>query len=157
MTDASKLTVAERFWSKVNKAEHGCWGWKTGLDGSGYGQFWLNGRNVRAHRVAYELEIEPIPDGQLVCHRCDNRACVRPAHLFAATNAENMADMAHKKRTRPQCGELNASARLTEVDVLAIRRLWAARSMSQTRLAKQYGVSRGAITGVIYRANWRHV
>jgi len=79
---------AARFWRKVEKTS-GCWNWKAGRNGSGYGQFSVFGREVQAHRVAYELSIGPIPDGQLLDHTCHNLTCVNPAHLRFATTKQN--------------------------------------------------------------------
>ena len=89
---------AYRFWEKVNKRgsvpagrpELGrCWEWTAGRNGSGYGQFSWFGRDVQAHRVAYELTVGPIPDGQLLDHTCHNIICVKPEHLRFATTKQN--------------------------------------------------------------------
>lgn len=97
---------AERFWSKVDKSPgHGpkgeCWPWTASLQPEGYGQFRLGDRMVGAHRVAYELEVGPIPEGMDICHTCDFRPCVRPLHLFPGTKADNNHDMIAKGRHRP--------------------------------------------------------
>ncbi|AGY47176.1 HNH endonuclease [Clavibacter phage CN1A] len=83
--------MVERFWSKVYKT-HGCWLWEAAVGKDGYGRFREGGRGSRllaAHRVAYELEVGPIPDGLQLDHLCRTRSCVRPDHLEAVTSAEN--------------------------------------------------------------------
>lgn len=91
------MTVAERFWAKVNKTP-GCWMWTGGTGHNGYGQFWLGGKLVQAHRFAYELVHGPLLPGVKVLHECDTPPCVRDEHLFPGTQGDNNRDMARKGR-----------------------------------------------------------
>lgn len=91
---------ARLFWAKVQKTDT-CWLWTGGIDRRiGYGQVSLFGRSVKAHRYAWVLHRGPIPDGLFVCHTCDVRHCVNPAHLWLGTNLENMRDAQAKGRLR---------------------------------------------------------
>lgn len=159
--------LAERFWEKVNKdgpippakPELGpCWVWTAGIQNrNGYGQFALRkGVIRRAHRVAWELARNTVPDGLWVLHRCDNPPCVRPEHLFLGTPKDNTADMAAKGRGHfPPPGEAHPTAILTEADVLAIRR---ARQQGVTgaALGRQYGVHRSTVYKICSGKSWAH-
>ena len=82
----TRRPVAERFWEKVERSL-GCWLWTGALfQASGYGQF----SHTSAHRVGYELQVGPIPEGFTIDHLCRNRACVRGDHLEAVTMKENL-------------------------------------------------------------------
>lgn len=102
-------SISTRFWRQVNK--HGpkmphmrsnCWLWKGQLDTNKYGRFVINGKRVKANRAAYQITRGSIPDGLCALHRCDNPPCVRPSHLWAGTQAENMRDMIKKGRNSNQ-------------------------------------------------------
>lgn len=89
------VDVVTRFWSKVDRrGPDECWPWLAGKVPDGYGQFWMNGKNRKAHRVAYELVIGPIPDDVTLDHvrarGCIRRDCVNPRHLEPVTNAVNL-------------------------------------------------------------------
>lgn len=83
--------IADRFWPFVDKrGADECWLW-TGANANGYGAIWGSERSraKRAHRVAYELLVGPIPDGLTLDHLCRNTRCVNPKHLEPCTAAEN--------------------------------------------------------------------
>lgn len=115
--------VSRRFWGKVQKTD-GCWLWTAGVrradDGNQYGQFFYDGRNVSAHRMALTLSGVMLRDFRdVVAHHCDNPRCVRPDHLFVTTNAGNTADRHSKGRTASH--ESNGNAKLSDADVERIR------------------------------------
>ena len=89
--------VMKRFFDKINKTNT-CWNWTASLR-NGYGVISVNGKNISAHRISWELHNNrDIPEGMVICHTCDNRKCVNPNHLFLGTQSDNMKDCSAKGR-----------------------------------------------------------
>lgn len=102
-----EATIA-RFEAKVDKSQgaDACWPWTSATRKTGYGCFRFNGRTHASHRIAYLIRHGHIPsDKPFVCHSCDNRICVNPAHLWPGTNSDNMQDMMRKGRQRHLRGD----------------------------------------------------
>jgi predicted XRE-type DNA-binding protein len=146
-------TLEDAFWPNVQKGD-GCWEWTGSKNVWGYGRIKIRRKVHMAHKVAYTLHYGPIPDGLVICHRCDNRGCVNPAHLFIGTYADNSADMVSKGRQAR--GERNANAKLTEAVVREMRQLYAS-GMKQDALAARFNISQMTVSDVIRRRTWRHI
>ena len=142
-----KRQMARRFWSKVNKTE-GCWEW-TGALRNGYGHFHTTGKSgtAYAHRLSFEMAYGPIDRGLFVCHKCDNRKCVRPDHLFLGTDEENLHDAGRKGRL---------AQKLTADIVRSILRDREA-GATVPQLARRYGVCNATAYNVVARKSWRHL
>lgn len=133
-----------------------CWLWPGKRNSHGYGYKCVRRRAVGAHRLAYEAANGPIPAGLYVCHRCDVRHCVNPAHLFLGTAADNNADREAKGRTRPARGERQWLAKLTEPAVRDAKQRRAAGEAIKS-IAADYGVGYRAIYDAVRGKNWSHV
>lgn len=133
---------------------NGCWEWNLFRSKKGYGQLWNGHRMEGAHRVSYRLFKGEIPDGQCVCHTCDNPGCVNPEHLFLGSIAENTSDRQSKGRGIK--GMSVHTSKLCEADVRRIRRL-AGSGVLHRDLAAQFGVDRSTISRVSSGATWNHV
>ena len=92
--------------------------------------------------------------GELVLHKCDNKICVNPSHLFVGTHKDNMVDMSNKGRGGSPCGSKSHWAKLDGIDVVEIRN---AEGLTHKQLSIEYGVSRTSITNIINRKRWKHI
>lgn len=143
-----------RFMVKVSpEPNSGCWLWTGSFGTTGYGQFSLGGRPVKAHRASWELHHGPIPAGAFVLHRCDNPACVNPQHLEVGSHVKNMADM--RARGRARGGRPEGNPKIDAAQALAIRRA-RADGATLADLAAQYGLrSKSSIANIVNGATWR--
>ncbi len=137
--------IQERFWSKVEKGEC-CWEWVGNRNNWGYGRIRIKGKFSQAHRVSWEIHNGPIPEGLLCLHKCNNRPCIRPDHLYVGTQKDNMRDMS-------KAGNHNLS-KLTWAIVEEVRQL-NTQGVSKSKLAEVCRVSRTQMDNIIHNKQWK--
>jgi hypothetical protein len=161
MTLAKRKTYkAVKFtWAKVKVGgSDECWPWGGIINRHGYGQCSLDGKNRNASRAAYITHFGGIADDLLVCHRCDNRACCNPAHLFAGTQADNVEDCRRKGRLVHRSGadHPRGTAKLNESLVRYARKRFAAGD-SQSQIARDLGVHPSVLGRAVRGHSWSHI
>ncbi|NTG86185.1 hypothetical protein G6L15_08505 [Agrobacterium rhizogenes] len=156
----SNLSLRARFEAKMMpEPNSGCWLWLGGLDAGGYARFQVGRASRKASRVALVLYRATDVGGAQVLHRCDNPACVNPAHLYVGTALQNAQDRMIRGRKgdiagakNPNCGSKNHTSKLSDVKVREIRGLLG--KIGYKRLAKRYGVSPSSIQGIANGKRW---
>lgn len=128
------------FWVRCVGSPNACWNWTGYVAKNGYGQVRVNGKTHYTHVLAYEITYGAPTDKPFICHRCDNRSCCNPEHLFAGTAAENNADMRAKKRQYTV---------VTDEQVVEIRKLYEAGNISQRMLAAMFKVAQSQIWAIV--------
>jgi len=148
----AKTSIDDRFSCKVDMHDIlGCWPWTGAISTAGYGNFWDGERYVSSHVCSYLLFVGPVQYSMFVLHRCDNKRCVRPDHLFAGTPQDNMDDMRAKGRATWGL----VQRKLTPCEVLEIR---AKRALGAklSELSGRYGVCEASISlaarGLTYKS-----
>lgn len=168
------------FWSRVARTDDdACWEWQGKRDRNyGVVTVYPNGkaRSFRAHRVSYFLHHGSIPEGKLICHHCDNRACCNPSHLYAGSHSDNNHDTFnrgrkkgylgtrfkgedHPNRKHPERmarGSRCTQSKLTEAKVKELRERYANGERIED-LAREYGLHKNTPYDIINRKKWRHV
>lgn len=136
----------------------GCWEWTRKTLVNGYGRLKICRRMTLAHRFAFTAFVGEIPVGLCVLHRCDNRLCCNPDHLFLGTNSDNQRDSVRKGRHKPPNlkGEQHPFAKVNEAEMLTIRRLCNAGEY-QSSIARRFGITQQAVSSIKLRKNWKHV
>lgn len=149
-------SIAERLdHYSIPEPNSGCYLWLGRSRVRDYGRLKVAGRNVLAHRLAFEQKHGRIDLGAKVLHRCDNPSCVNPDHLFAGSQIDNIADMVAKGRNRPSPdrGSAKGSAKLTESLIPAIR----ADRRRYRDIGASYAVSLSTICNIKAGKTWAHV
>jgi HNH endonuclease len=142
-------TKHEALMSRVVAHPDGCWEWLGRTDKDGYGIVMIDGKNNRAHRLSYVVHRGDIPDGMVVCHKCDNPPCCNPSHLFLGTIKDNANDALAKGRAF--VGEKNGRAKLSWHDIGDIR----SSTASSHELSLKYAVSVSSINRIKRNQSWR--
>jgi hypothetical protein len=140
----------------VIKTNIGCWEWQKSRFPSGYGAYYWRG-DQRAHRSSYRLyhlDGEPIPEGGVIGHTCDNPCCVNPEHLFLGSHADNVADKWQKRRGA--CGEAVSNHKLTGLDVMSMRERHK-NGVSGRALAREYKVAQSTVARILRGESWKHL
>ena len=152
-----KKSAEQLFHEKyIVDAVSGCWVWQAATFRTGYGQFnpAKSGKPTTAHRFSWQLHHGVIGDPKIfVCHKCDNRLCCNPSHLFLGSAADNSADMVSKNRGRnvPSFGEKNSSAKITAKDARAIF----SDERTQSQIADDFGITQACVSLIKRRRTWR--
>lgn len=147
-----------RFWKDVRipADKNQCWLWVGNMLQQGYGRFHVKNRfYLKAHRVSWILTHGSIPNGLIICHKCDVRNCVNPNHLFAGTFADNSRD--RDQKGRHYHGERVNTCKLTEKQVLEIRARFANGETNKSALGREYKISNQVIGLIVRRKIWRHL
>lgn len=139
------------FWKKVDRSggPDACWEWRGRRAYNGYGAFSIRPKvRVTTSRAVWIMLHGEVPLKTEVCHKCDNRACCNPAHLFLGTHGDNLRDMVRKGRS--------GVAILTPDQVREIRRR-AALGEKLIVLADEYGVRLASIERLLARETWASI
>jgi hypothetical protein len=162
MGDDVKIISLGWMMKHVNILDNGCWIWTGSKTQKGYGHIMTTSnprKHYRAHRVMWELKKGQIQEGALVCHKCDNPACVNPDHLVLGTNKDNMDDKQRKGRGTPppkMVGENHPQHKLTMRDVRLIRGEYKS-GAPQVYIARKYGVTPQTINNIIRGRIWKNI
>lgn len=134
----------------------GCWEWSGLENTNGYGRFSYKDEHRLAHRVSYQIFFGEIPTGYMVCHKCDNRKCVNPSHLWLGTQSENLRDAVKKGRmVSPDTrAEKNGNRKLNWAKVRDIRSLHS-RGMLKSHIAQLFKVSPSTVGNIINNEIWK--
>lgn len=135
----------------IPEPNSGCWLWE-GYYSAGYGQVKVEGKDIGAHRLSYTIHKGRIPKNKFVCHRCDNRACVNPEHLFVGTVTENNRDCVAKGRRNAPKGTAHWNAKISDGVVADIR----TKRMRQFEFAKLYDINPRTVCDIWNNCRRKH-
>lgn len=129
----------------------GCWLWLGVIGGAGYGRIKYKGQPWIVHRLAWTVHKGTIPEGAMVCHKCDVRSCINPDHLYIGDQETNMSDMV--QRSRQAFGERHGFAILDENQIEKIK----CDNRPDRIIAEELGVARSTIQAAKTGRTWKHL
>lgn len=151
-----KIEHLKRFFERHVIKQDGCWGWNGKLHKSGYTSMMYGKTQTNGHRISYMIHKGSIPEGLLVLHKCDNRSCTNPKHLFLGTHKDNVIDMYNKGRANSQKKNCKCFTKLTDTQVKEIKEKLKL-GVTVARIARDCGISNGAIYAIKKGVTWKHV
>ena len=155
------MSLLQKFYNKLPDIlnENSCWEWEGMIDSYGYGSFSYKGKTFKSHRLMYEIHYSEALNDLHCLHKCDNRKCVNPNHLFSGTNLDNVKDKVEKERsyTGNQKGENNGASKLTDKQVVEIRNLYKSGKYTTFKLGDMYNVHRSTISYIINNKTYTHL
>ena len=135
----------KRFWDKVEVlSSDECWEWQASIRNSGYGRMWLDGHNPSAHRISWTIHHGPIPPNLNVLHKCNNKLCVNPDHLYLGTQGDNNMDM-YRRSNLPKAGRVSMFSKDDLDDIKKLR----SSGMTHQKIADIYRCSRTHILHIV--------
>lgn len=156
-----KQDYKERFWKRVQKTNY-CWIWKGSDTGHGYGTFHFKGKAYVAHRFSWLLKYGTFTKN-LTLHKCNNRRCVNPDHLYDGTAKDNTGDIIKAGKYNfinsgtLKSGEENRQAKLNDEIVRSIRKEYIPKVVTQKMLAERYHIAKTTVREVLIRKSWKHI
>ncbi len=142
---------------KYSKKIGDCWEYKKRINPNGYGLIKTRYGNKNASRAAWMAWKGEITKGLFVLHKCDNRLCINPDHLFLGTHQDNMNDMMQKNRQNKRPGEKHHTSIFMDEDIVEIRRLWDSGENTQASIARKYNAGIATIHNIVKRKTWKHI
>jgi hypothetical protein len=152
-----KESLQQKLLACIKKTDNGCWEWTRSCNPNGYAQLGYKHRLIRAHRASAHAFLGlDLSSPLCVCHKCDNRKCINPNHLFIGTNQDNVDDKMRKGRLNPPLGSRSSFARLSENDIPLIRnRISSGEKLAS--IARAYKINPCAIWSIKHGHTWKHV
>lgn len=145
----------KRMINSVDIDDSGCWNWIKSIN-MGYGVTSLRGKREQAHRASWMVFVGEIPNGMQINHKCHNKMCINPDHLYVGTQKENMRDMEDAGRAVRCVGGRNGNSKLSEMDVLEVKKM-IMDGKKNDEISLKFSVSRSTIQFIRIGKTWGHV